>query len=107
MRSGELRVKPLQGAVALGHHGVMQGRVRAAIVPIALATTLSGCLTFVGMGAGAIVSHERNRDVSVQRGDRPGRSVGKSIAAGGGIGLLLDVTLVVVAFATGNIAIGH
>jgi hypothetical protein len=80
----------------------MTGRIRGALAAMAVATSLSGCLTIVGMGAGGIVAHERNRDVSVQRGDRPRRSVGKSILAGGGIGLLADITLFAVAVAVGS-----
>lgn len=67
--------------------------VRRGIAAGALAVSLSGCFSHLGLGFGAVVANGRNSDPAVEQGYEPRTSVGKSMALGAGIGLLVDIGL--------------
>lgn len=82
--------------------------VRRGVAVLALTLSLSGCLTIWGTVGGGIYASTKNKDIAVQQGDKPRTSTGKSMAAGAGIGFVLDMTLVAIAIATDNfVTIGH
>jgi hypothetical protein len=57
-----------------------------------LAISLSGC-SLLGLGLGGAYAQSQNSDPRVERGERSRTSVGKSMAIGAGVGLVIDAAL--------------
>jgi hypothetical protein len=66
---------------------------RRCIAAGAIALSLSGCFSHLGLGVGALVANGRNSDPAVEQGYEPRTSVGKSMALGAGIGFVIDLGL--------------
>ena len=73
----------------------------------AIALCLSGCFSHLGLGAGAVVAGSRNADPAVEQGYAPRTSVGKSMALGAGIGLVVDIGLAALTLSQGPSSFGH
>ena len=69
-----------------------------------MALSMSGC-TLVGVGAGGLYAANQNGDPQVAQGEKPRTSVGKSMAVGGAIGLVVDIGLVALSLSSGQL--GH